>query len=274
MKIIPVLFAVLIAFCACKKSVESAVVARVGNAQLTVAALQELLPTIQNQKLGRLQSERYIQQWLESELLYQQALKEKIDKLPHVRLHIEKLQKDYIVSAYLQQKVDQEVQVHEADFQEYYQHNSDEFKAEEDLYKLDLILVESLARAREARNRLVAGEAFAAVAKNISLDYSRYQDGQLGFVSVRQLSPLLAAAVTGLKMQEVSQPIKSEMGYNLLRLQGVIRKGQIQPYEEVKATVISRLQAKKREEMYQRVINELGAKVKVSTDLSVLSMQE
>jgi parvulin-like peptidyl-prolyl isomerase len=268
-----ILIATVLVFCACKKSTEETVVARVGNAQLTVAALYELMPSIQDQKLGRLQAERYVQQWVESELLYQQALQEKIEKQPEVRQRLEKLQRDYVVSAYLQQQVDREAQG-EVDGQEYYQSNSDEFKAEEDLYKVDLILLETLAQARTARNRLVAGEDFALVAKNVSMDFSRYQDGHLGFISLRQLSPLLAAAVPGLKVEEVSQPIKSEMGYNLLRLQCVVRKGQIQPYEEVKEIVRQRMQAKKREELYRRLISNLSDKVKMSTDLSVLSLQE
>jgi peptidyl-prolyl cis-trans isomerase C len=259
--------------CACRKSPEQQIVARVGQVRLTLEDLNFSMPALKDQKMNRLQTERYVQHWLESELIYQQALKEKYNKRPEIQQQIEKLQRDYIVSVYLAQKVDEEIQVTDADMQEYYQQNADEFKSEENLYQIESILVEDQTLAGQVRSRIFAGEEFAALAKKHSLDFSRFQGGAVGFVTLRQLSPLLAAAVARMNANQLSQPIKSELGYNIIRLQAIIPKGQVQPFDEVKDILVQRMRAKKREEAYQALINRLSDKVDMSSDLSVLPLE-
>jgi len=256
----------------CQKPASQQVIAHVGDVVLTAEDLQEAVPVIRNQKLGRVQAERHVQQWLENELIYQKAVEEKFDRQKAVRRQLENVQKECIVSAYLYDRLDQQVQVTDEELQAYFQQNSEEFKTAEDLYCLELILVETLAQAKEIRSRISNGEEFAAIATASSMDYSRNQGGRLGCVPLRRLSPMLAAAAAKMNLQELSQPIKSEPGYAILRLLDITKKGQVRTFAEVQDQILQRVRANKREEMYQKLIARLSDQIDVGSDLTALSL--
>jgi len=268
---IMVFFFVLIGFLDCKNGKNQQVIAHVGQAQLTMDELKTSVPLMEDEKLNRLLVERYVQRWLEGELIYQQAIKEKINRQPAVQQQLQKMQKEYIVSTYLSDHIDRQIQVNEDELQDYYRQNQDEFKAEEDLFQVNLILVTTLPQARELHHRLLNGEEFAAVAQSQSIDHTGSQGGKLGYVPLRRLSPLLAAAVGKLSVNELSRPIKSELGYSIVRVQAILKKGQVQPLELVREIAMQRMRAKKQEIMYQKLITHLGDQVDLGTNLSGLS---
>ncbi|NLP11396.1 hypothetical protein GX408_13460 [bacterium] len=259
---------------ACSKGPQQQVIAHVGQTVLTAQQLTAALPSIADSAFSRLQRERYVQQWLEAELLYQQAVKEKIEQRPDVRRDLEKLRKDYIVSVFLRKRLDEQVQVSDAELLEYYQKNQDEFKVDQDFYQLDMILVETLAQAKEVRDRLAAGEDFSQVAKEKSIDHKREQGGAWGLVPLQQLAPALASVVTKMKMQEISRPVKSSLGYHIIRTGEIVKKGQVRPYEQVRETILPRLRAQKGEQVYQKLIARLSEQVDLGIDWSEWSMEE
>ncbi|HPN33824.1 MAG TPA: peptidyl-prolyl cis-trans isomerase [bacterium] len=258
--------AVISLLAACSKDQGQQVIAHVGKSVLTAQDLTDALPEIKDSAFSRLQQERYVQQWLEAELLYQQALKEKIDRRPDVRRDLEKLRKDYIVSVFLAERVDQQVQVSEAELQDYYQKNQEEFEVAEDLYQLDMILVETLAQAKEVRDRLVAGEDFSLVAKEKSIDHNRELGGAWGLVPLQQLTPALASVVAKMKVQDISQPVKSSLGYHIIRLGEMLKKGQVRSYDQVREAILPRERAQKREQVYQKLIAHLSEQVDLGID--------
>jgi peptidyl-prolyl cis-trans isomerase C len=254
----------------CGKSRDAKVVAHVGKVQLTMDALTTAMPSIQDHQLSKLQVENYVQRWIESELVYQKAIKEKIDALPEVKEQLRRQEKDFIVSVYVQQKVDNEIQITDQDLLSYYEHNSEEFRCDQDLYRVEMILTESLVQAREARTRVTDGEEFSLVAKSVSLDPARFLGGPAEFLPVQKFSPQLAAAIPRLKPGELSQPIKSEVGYHVLRIQEVRLKGTTLPFADVKEMIMPRVRAQKREEGYRRLVNSLSENTQVETDFGSL----
>ncbi len=259
---------------ACSKDPEQRAIAHVGQTLLTAQELTAALPNIADSDFSRLQRERYVQQWLEAELLYQQAVKEKIDQRADVRRDLEKLRKDYIVSVFLAEQIDEQLQVSDDELQEYYHKNQDEFAVAQDLYQLEMILVETLAQAKEVRDRLVAGEDFSLVAKEKSIDQNREQGGAWGLVPLQQLAPALASVVVKMKVQEISQPVKSSLGYHIIRSGGMVKKGQVRPYDQVREAILPRLRAQKREQVYQKLIAHLSEQVDLGVDRSDWAMEE
>jgi peptidyl-prolyl cis-trans isomerase SurA len=75
------------------------------------------------------------------------------------------------------------------------------------------------ARAVEARKRIVAGEKFAKVAAEVSEDpNSARSGGDLGFLPQGALDKPLDDAVLALKDRELSQPVRSAVGWHLLEV--------------------------------------------------------
>lgn len=81
------------------------------------------------------------------------------------------------------------------------------------------ILVRTQDEAQAVYNRLNAGEDFAAVAAEISLDETTKQiGGDLGWFTPEELLvPELSQAAFALQPGEISQPIGTELGYHIIQ---------------------------------------------------------
>lgn len=99
---------------------------------------------------------------------------------------------------------------------------------------------EALKLAQDARAKILAGDDFNAVAKEVSEDPSAQRNsGHLDFFDKAQMDPAFADAAFALKnVGDVSEPIRSSFGYHLIRLEG--RKAEsVRPFEQVKDAILA-----------------------------------
>ena len=82
------------------------------------------------------------------------------------------------------------------------------------------ILVEDEAQAKAAVERLKKGEDFAKVAAELSKDPgSGKEGGDLGWFTKDRMVPEFAEAAFKLKKGEVSEPVKSQFGWHIIKLE-------------------------------------------------------
>ena len=100
----------------------------------------------------------------------------------------------------------------------------------------------ALARAEEARAKLVAGEDFAKVAHEYSDDpTTRDKGGALPFVTRDRLEKAYADGVFALtRVGEISQPIKARTAYHIVRLDER-RPSRQMSFDEVRDKIMERL---------------------------------
>jgi parvulin-like peptidyl-prolyl isomerase len=100
----------------------------------------------------------------------------------------------------------------------------------------------ALARAKEARAKIVAGEDFAKVAHEYSDDpTTRDKGGALPFVTRDRLEKPYADGVFALKrVGEISQPIKASTAYHIVRLDELHPARQMS-FDEVRDKIMERL---------------------------------
>lgn len=254
---------------ACRSGNQENVVARVGKSVLTMTQIREHTPGLAS-PAGRAQVELYIQRWIEAEVLYQEARRRGIDKQPQVRSALQELARDVVVSSYLDQAVYGAVSVSDAEIQAYYEQEKEEFQTPVDLYHLLIILVADAGEAQRLRSEIKNGAVFNEIAELYSIDGTRSQGGDMGFVPLSALSPRLASVVTTMRRGELSLPVKSELGYNLLQLVDLSPKGTLRPLEEVRRHIEQRIVARKNEESYQQLVSKLTDEASLYSDLSKL----
>ncbi len=75
-----------------------------------------------------------------------------------------------------------------------------------------------------AKARIDAGEDFAAVATELSSDGSAANGGNLGWFSDGMMVPEFEAAVKGLEAGQVSDPVQTQFGWHLVKLNEVRAK--------------------------------------------------
>jgi parvulin-like peptidyl-prolyl isomerase len=106
--------------------------------------------------------------------------------------------------------------VEPVDAEQYFRTHESEFALPERL-RLHHILVAGEAEARRIEGRLAAGEDFAALARELSLDPSAPAGGDQGEIAVEDL-PAFAQSVARLAPGEVSDPVRASDGWHLFRL--------------------------------------------------------
>ena len=83
------------------------------------------------------------------------------------------------------------------------------------------------------RGPLAKGEKFEDLAKKYSLDGSKDYGGDLGYFTAAEMVPEFSKAAFALKVGETSQPVKTDFGWHIIRLEDR-KQGAAQPYDQVK----------------------------------------
>jgi len=110
------------------------------------------------------------------------------------------------------------------------------------------ILVDSEEKAKELRAKIVGGADFAEVAKENSTDPgSKEQGGLLGYFTKGQMVPEFDAAVFKMLKGQVSEPIKTNFGWHIIKLEDRRRK-EPPSFDEVKTTIMNSLAVRKAQE--------------------------
>ncbi|HWH49744.1 MAG TPA: peptidylprolyl isomerase [Burkholderiales bacterium] len=194
------------------------------------------------------------------EILYQEALKRKLDKNPDYQLQLE-LAKQQIILGVLFEDINKKAMPSDADVVKEYervkaQQGGDAGKQ----YKARHILVKEEADAKQVMADLKSGGDFAKIAAEKSVDPgSKDQGGQLDWSEAEAYVQPFGEALKTLKKGEMTkEPVKTNYGYHIIELQDV-RTQPFPPLEQVKAQIQQSLANKNREDY----IADLRGKAKI-----------
>jgi peptidyl-prolyl cis-trans isomerase SurA len=105
------------------------------------------------------------------------------------------------------------------------------------------------ARLVSLRERIVAGEDFAEIAKVASDDSSAAKGGDLGWLVPGDTVPEFERAMNALRDGEVSQPVQSQFGWHLIQV--TERRAEPVSEDRKKAAARNAVRARKGDEAYQ-----------------------
>jgi parvulin-like peptidyl-prolyl isomerase len=242
--------------------------------QVLGEAIDELLLLQRGKELGfALSDEQFAQivsnirkeNKLENEEQFLAALKQEGLTLPDLRRSIER---QMIVNRVQQQDVMDKISVTEAESAAYFAAHKDQFTTPAAVTLREILVSvperapegtanagqagvnvgldeEAKVKAEALRHRVTAGEDFAALAAANSDAPSKANGGLIGPVNPDEMSPQLLAVVKGLKVGETTQPIRSQRGYQIIKL------------ESRSETVVPQLEAV-RNQVADRVFREKG----------------
>lgn len=163
----------------------------------------------------------------------------------------ENIKKQKLTSEYTQKKLD-ELKPTEEELKKYYEDNKDTFfKA-----KASHILVSDLKEANIIRKDIKKGGDFAKVAKEKSMDPgTKDNGGELGEFTSGQMVPEFDKAIAKLKVGEISEPIQTNYGYHVIKLED---KKQLD-FKDVKPQIEQKVQ----QEKFGDYIKDLQKKAKI-----------
>jgi peptidyl-prolyl cis-trans isomerase C len=211
-------------------------------------------------KLNQQQLSILLSEYINRELIYQDAVKQGIENAPEVATAIANQRRNIIASFAVRQLVEQPIPNEELErvYKQLMAKPTREYRARH-------ILLGSEQRARELISALEKGEAFDRLAKENSMDATAEQGGELGWVSSEQMAEPLRAAMADMRKGSWSRsPVKSDFGWHILRVEDT-RIIPPPPFEEVKDELVRRL--------HNRNISEHIAKLRNSSEIEIRQSQ-
>jgi parvulin-like peptidyl-prolyl isomerase len=194
----------------------------------------------------------------------------------------EKIRED--IRAYLKQQAWVKDQIKDApkatdaDAEEFYTKNPDQFKKPEQVRASHILLsvaadapeatVQEKQKAAQAiAARVKAGEAFDKLASELSEDPSAKQNaGDLNFFTKEQMVPEFSTAAFGMKKGEISEPVKSQFGFHVIQVTDR-KDAETMTLEAVKPQLLAFLNQKMQSTQVEKLIKEVREKAAVEIKL-------
>jgi peptidyl-prolyl cis-trans isomerase C len=213
------------------------VVLTIGTQKITAGEYDEFVNSLpsQYQTYARGAGKRaFGEQIIQLTLLANEAEKQKLDQDPKVQKEI-LFQRENLLAGLMFTALQKNAKVDDAAIQKYYDDHKSDYETvtarhilirvkgapmQAPAGKPELSDEEALAKAQEARKRVVDGEDFAKVAKEMSDDTgSAAMGGNLGQFKKGMMVPPFEAAAFAAKVGDVSEPVKTPFGYHIIQVQ-------------------------------------------------------
>jgi peptidyl-prolyl cis-trans isomerase SurA len=176
----------------------------------------------------------------------------------------QELSRQVLVQRLIEQEITRHIRIREAEIDEYLKlHPRSDDRLE---YSLSHVLIESgvnLASTRvvaeNARVRILSGTPFQVIAAELSGNTLAANSSNLGWRNSEQLPDLFLEIVRKLKVGEVTQPIQSQNGFHILRL-NARRGGGSYVVDQIRARQILLVENEISDDFYKFVVVSLQAK--------------
>lgn len=172
------------------------------------------------------------------------------------------IRKQMVIEATLQKTVESQVSVGADEIDSYYWAHLVEFYRPARVHARQII-VETEAQAKELKAKLDAGEDFKELAAKFSRGPEKDQGGDLGWVGQTDLPQSFSQALLRLKPGQVSDPVNTEYGYHLFRVDETQEGGKI-PAEEAKQQIARDLKVEKVDRAFQAWLEDLRSRAKIT----------
>jgi peptidyl-prolyl cis-trans isomerase C len=219
-----------------------------------------------NNKEGR---DRFLDEIIKRELIYQQARKMRLNKDPEFKERMKEFEKMTLVSMILKKEVDEKVRVDEDEVKAFFEENKDKLTIGSQL-RASHILVKTAEEADSILKELQNGADFGKLAKKYSLDKtSAAKGGDLGFFGRGKMVPEFERAALSLKVGEISKPVRTRFGYHIIKLTDV-KKGKSASYEQSRESIRRELINQKRKKLFDAFVERLKESSKITKDEAAL----
>ncbi len=111
-------------------------------------------------------------------------------------------------------------------------------------------------KAAATRERLAAGEDFGKVASEVSSAASKANGGLIGPLQLADLSQSLQDTLKKMKPGDITQPIKTAKGYQILKLE-TMAQSTVQPFDSVRDVVAEKVYGSRQRIELQRFLSRI-----------------
>lgn len=240
------------------------VLAVVEGREITEQDLQQLLQSLGPQQAMQFNSEegkeRLLEELINQELFYIDAKDKNMDEEAEFKTELEKA-KASLLKQYAMRDLLGNADVTEEEVTEYYNNNKEMFKEGEQA-SAKHILVDDKDKADEIIKEINEGLSFEEAATKYSSCPSKEKGGDLGYFTKGRMVPEFEAAAFDMNVGEISEPVKTQFGYHIIKLEDKKDEREL-VLDEVKDQIRQQLIGMKQNKLYLDKTSELKDKYNV-----------
>lgn len=252
-KVLIIISAIIVFGTQCGKNKDENIYYRVGNSEITRDDVDRFWMSLPEQmkieymdKKGR---QELLSKLVDLELLYQEALRQKLDQDPMIKFELDRTRKNILIEKLMQKELNRD------DIYLYYQNN---------FARLDAITFSSQAQANATYQLLAKGADFKSLKARIN---PSQKDQELGYISrddlIEQYGTEAAAQVFSSGRKEKFTPVvKTSQGWVIFYV--LEEPGSLDPRGE--NLVMDKIIAVKQEEVFRGMINDLRNRIPVKAN--------
>ncbi len=207
--------------------------------------------------LGRKQ---LLEQIISFELMYNYGKELNLESEQEFLIQVERMKKELLTQMSIN-KVLSEVTVNEEEVENYYKTNKELFKEGESV-KAKHILVDTFEECDNIASEIKAGLNFEEAAQKYSKCPSNANGGDLGTFTRGRMVPEFEEAAFKLNIGEISEPVKTQFGYHLIKVEEK-NEASVKSFDEVKDLIWNNLLQEKQNKKYLDKTEELKKKYQV-----------
>ena len=245
----------------------------VGDEKITAADWEHLIDMIPEQYRNQMRTtakRQFAERVVSLKVMAQEAKRRKLEDTPAFKNQLA-FQAEQIMANQLYQDVVANTKADEATARKYYDDHKDDYlqlKARHILIRFkgstvplkkdakELTEEEALAKAQDIRKKLLDGADFATLAKAESDDAgSGANGGDLGTFGHGRMVPAFEKVAFSLPVGELSEPVKSQFGYHIIK----VESRQEKTFIEVRAEIERKLD----QELVKKTMDDLRARTNV-----------
>ncbi|MFA6457121.1 MAG: peptidyl-prolyl cis-trans isomerase [Bacteroidota bacterium] len=254
----------LIAAAGCTQTEENgSVVARVNDKVLTMESIRKHIDP--SQQLTQSEIQQYANRWVINELLFQEAQQRGYDGSEQIKEKMEEALKQLTIADLLEKEVYSmaDGSIQQSEIATYFQEHGAEFTLQENIIRLSMVVFRDLEPANQFRTAALGVDGWHKSLERFGDDMSK------GVLSATDSSfypqsslypPELWKVATAMGIQEVSFPVKTSVGYVVIRSLGQFKSGTSSPLAYVEQQIRSRLIMERRQLRYQQYLQSLRSK--------------
>ncbi|MBI1807235.1 MAG: peptidyl-prolyl cis-trans isomerase [Ignavibacteria bacterium] len=246
---------------ACQRRQAGTVIARVGDAELTLEEARTHIDTSRTIVDGQLRN--YVMHWVNEELVYQDAKRSGIVNDDQVKRQLDEAKRQLVNQTYLEQMLyGDSSAISDHTLREYFNKHAVEFFVREDMIKLNLIAFSNRERASSFAALVSRGSSWRDAVETIRRDTttpaSINADVMGQYYTMHTLFPTeLWKVASSLNDNDASFPEKTSTGYCVIQPLANVKKGKPAEFDLVRDEIRQRVVIERRRQRYDVLLGTL-----------------
>jgi len=247
--------------------IDEQIYATVNGVHLTESGLRAIVPKDFYDRLTIDHKRQIIEEWVNNELLYQEAQRIKIDNDPEIKRLLLNSKRNLLSNEVLERELSKINIPDENELKIFYEDNKEYFKLQANEYRIRYALFDNKKDATDFYRRVKSNQSFSELAKEYSKHPSSHDGGNLGVVNEESVEPPIweniLSTVTKYGMRKISDPFIVIDGWGCVIVDEEFKGGSIKPFEYVRDLVLAMYMAEKHEKTRDELIKKLRVKADI-----------